>query len=133
RLNLHYPVNYRIKNKEVFKWHLKEVTERLAVKTNNQKSPNLRKFFQIHAFPAVKVSQSHFMTVDGKVYVIVGQHVLRSPVFSHFDVLDHTGQRADDQIAETVYAHVSILQVTTYIEQMKDKIQRSSVNERKPN
>src|SRR5699024_12618541 len=73
------------------------------------------------------------MTVDGKAYAIVGQHVLRSPVFSHFDVLDHTGQRADDQTAETVYADVSMLQVTTYIEQMKDKIQRSSVNERKTN
>lgn len=105
----------------------------MAAKTNNQYSSNLRKFFQIHAFPAVKVSQSHFMTVDGKAYAIVGQHVLRSPVFSHFDVLDHTGQRADDQTAETVYAHVSMLQLTTYIEQMKDKIQQSSVNERKPN
>src|SRR5699024_12826622 len=115
---IHYPIQDSIKNKEISKCHIKEVTERLAVKTNIHKSPNLRKFFQIHAFPAVKVSQSHFMTVDGKVYAIVGQHVLRSPVFSHFDVLDHTGQRADDPIAETVYAHVSMLQVTTHIEQI---------------
>ncbi len=65
------------------------------------------------------------------MYVTVGQKELHAPVFSHFDVLDHTGKRADHQTAETMYTYVSMLQSTIYLEKLKDRLVKSATNERK--
>src|SRR5690625_1662553 len=102
----------------------------MTPKINKQKHSNLHSQFQKYAFSAIKISQSPSMTVDGNTFAIVGQHIFRSPLYSHFDVMDHNGERADEQVAEIVYAYSSMIQITSYLVQLQTNVEKARAKER---
>lgn len=102
----------------------------MANKIKKWRLSNLRKQFQKYAFPGFKVTHGPFITVEDKMYMVVGQNMFQSPLYSHFDVLDLNGERADEQTAEMVFVYSSMIQITSYLKQLENKVEKSRANER---
>lgn len=45
-------------------------------------------------------------------------------------MLDLNGERADEQTAEMVFVYSSMIQITSYLKQLENKVEKSRANER---
>src|SRR5699024_6783202 len=77
--------------------------------------PQLKKYFKNQELPDFSVTQSPYIHMDGDRYAIIGQFTLHSFLFSHFDVLDQYGNRADHDTGQNMYRYIAMIQLSAFM------------------
>ena len=75
----------------------------------------LFKSFKPVAIPGFRVTQTKYITYKGELYCIIGHKNFRSPLYTHFDVINSYGERASEEVGLVVYQYISMLALTQYM------------------
>lgn len=89
----------------------------LAETSSDQK--RAKKNFRKHALLKAKILETKSIIIGNKEYRIIGQQLISSPLFSHFEVVDQEGNRGNRSIEEKVYTYISMLQMINHFKQIK--------------
>lgn len=95
-------------------------------------TPDLREHFSRKAFPGFEVTQSPFLSVNGKFYAVVGQHVIRSsPLVTSYNVMDEEGNVASHTTAEKVYSYVAMTHITKFMSEKRSQLLNAHTRQNK--
>lgn len=93
---------------------------------------DLREYFSRKAFPEFEITQSPVLEMEGKLYSVVGQHIIRSsPFFVHYSVFDEEGNQANTRIAEKVYHYVAMSHMVSFMAEKRSQILKADNRKRK--
>lgn len=92
----------------------------------NVKNP-FKKAFKRHHDKLYKTMQSKPVEIGSETYVFVGQMRLQAfPLMSHFDVFDHVGQSATEDVGKDVYTFVSLLMLSRYVRDIQTVLKQQA-------
>src|SRR5699024_8728907 len=93
---------------------------------------DLREHFARKAFPGYEVTQSPFLSVNGKFYTVVGQRVIRSsPLVTSYHVMDEEGNVASHTTAEKVYSYVTMAHITKFMSEKRSQFLNAHTRQNK--
>lgn len=75
----------------------------------------LLKTFKPVAIPGFRVTQTKYIKYKGELYCIIGHKNFRSPLYTHFEVINSYGERASDDIGLIIYEYISMLNIIEYM------------------
>lgn len=82
-----------------------------------------KKIFRKYALLKAKILETKSIHIGKNDYRMIGQQLIASPLFTHFEVVDEEGTRAPKRMEEKVYTYMSMLQIINHFKKIKPWLQ----------